>query len=187
MEFQSLVPAPEQIALAELGSALAARLRMHGTGAARDLSEQIAAFAAAVTGTAPAVHGDFWSKNILFTRDEIAVIDWETLAPGFPLQDAFTVCAYSTHTSKGAVLSHVQAFMHVFFSDNAVSRLLTELARRLALTDEQLRLAFYGFVGTRILFETGTPAGVWAELLGHLSALGYPPPFSSSSRLTARV
>jgi len=129
-------------------------------------------------GDAPPVpvHGDFFSMNVMLSRGELHVIDWDHFTAGFPLHDLFGFIVNSQYIHARRLCAKTEAYFHVLFSQSPVSRFLRDQIRQLQVSPEIARFYFYGFLATQVLVETATPPTEWYPLLEELKRLDYPGP-----------
>lgn len=105
---------------------LHARLLPHDRGDVSRESRGFEALAAAPTLALVARHGDYWVRNVLYTREgEVTVVDWEQgVLEASPLDDLFqfmrTYGAAFPWTRRGA--PPVEAFALTFLRESVVSR-----------------------------------------------------------------
>src|SRR5205823_2623165 len=127
-----------------------------------------------------ASHGDYWAGNILFSAargDERAgVIDLEGLRARDRLHDLFslfTACSYVVDRKIQVGVS-ASRFFFLFFSDGAAARFIRDSLRELRPAEQELRRAFYLFIGNSIRIKGPRYRDSWAQIVRQLASRGFP-------------
>jgi Ser/Thr protein kinase RdoA (MazF antagonist) len=132
---------------------------------------------------AVAVHGDFWTGNILSHRGQLSVIDWNNFHYGSTVEDLLNFASGITFRYKETPAASADTLWEAYFGDTPLVRWTEQaVARALAragLGPEATTAAFLGFLATRLaMIEFGThPA--WRVFAARYAAAGLPPPFSA--------
>lgn len=134
------------------------------------------------TVQAAAVHGDFWSGNVLNDGGRLGVLDWSNYHFGGPLEDLHNFAAAQGYESRGGDDERMRSMWRVFFSDGPLMRRTADAtARMLAgrkLDSSLLRPMFLLFLINRISYVEFSNHAAWRRLAVHYLESGMPELFT---------
>jgi len=176
--FQSQVRAPQPMTLDMVANDYVERLSpwTKSSTAMESMIALLGESATAGSRKAVPVHADFHPTNVLFLRPGLSVIDWNSFASGFPLQDIFSFVVNANYYCPGRILSLLENYHHAFFSKSRLCEFVRSLIEAEEWSAPEARFLFYCFLATQICADASTPNQVWLRLVGYLSQHGWPGP-----------
>jgi Phosphotransferase enzyme family len=133
--------------------------------------------------SATAVHGDFWTGNILRDGERLAVVDWSNYHFGSPLEDLHNFAAAQGYESRGGPEEQMRSMWRVFFAGTALRSRTRETTARLLekrqISRELLRPLFLLFLVHRIACTEFSNHAAWRRFAEQYVASGMPEPFDA--------
>jgi len=132
---------------------------------------------------AVAVHGDFWTGNLLQDKDRLAVVDWSNFHFGSPLEDLHNFAAAQGFRRGGTLESEMQSMWRVFFAETPLSTRTQDATRsrlrRGGLSAEMLQPLFRLFLARRVACVEFCNHASWRRFVEHYVDCGMPEPFTT--------
>ena len=196
--FQVTVPPPHTSTLADLEQ----QARRQAERACLSHPHYAALLRSALTALPPlaepsrpatAIHGDFWSGNVLWDSKRgpskaPGVIDWSGFGAGTALEDLLTWTAHLG--ARGRVLSRLDRWRVLFFSAGTARDFLRDWSSGCGYGESLARWAFYLFLLRRMGWELGLGLQArdaaeraraqrdWTEIAAWLTQHRHPDPFT---------
>jgi len=176
--FQAVVPPPQPGTISAVAERYAQVLEQATEfgGAMRGLIEILRDPASPEARSAPPVHGDFHSTNVLYVRPGLNVVDWTSFSTGFPLQDALSFLVNAIYYEPRRACTLLEKYRHAFFSKTPLCSIVRRVIESGSNTPTEARFLFYGFLATQICADADTPKEYWLEIVQYLDQHGYPAP-----------
>jgi hypothetical protein len=183
--FQSSVPAAGTLEEAVRCAIALCRTKLPRRTAAEERLLNAAGEAAPGLGAfaATAVHGDFWTGNVLRVDKRLAVVDWSNYHPGSPLEDLHNFAAAQGYESRGGADQRMQSMWRVFFGKSPLALRTREFTTRIlaarGLPHELLQPLFLLFLVRRIGCIEFSNHAAWRRFAERYVEAGLPAPFSA--------
>lgn len=183
--FQSSVPAAGTLEEAVRCAIALCRTKLPDLTAAEERLLNAAAEAAPGLRAfaATAVHGDFWTGNILREGKRLAVVDWSNYHPGSPLEDLHNFAAAQGYESRGGADQRMQSMWRVFFGDSPLALRTREFTTRIlaarGVPQDLLQPLFLLFLVRRIACVEFSNHAAWRRFAERYVEAGMPAPFSA--------
>lgn len=174
--FQKLVAPPRALRWRDLAAEARAWLRRQNHAGMGRLADWIEQASQNVEGTAVAVHGDFFPRNILL-GDQLRVVDWDQFGVGFPTHDLLYLFVGSDLHRHGRLIPMDQIALAVAFSALPIAGYFQRAATALGVPAEAMPLNFYCYLAHLLeASQGGIEEPTWLRLLDKLDQANFPPP-----------
>ncbi len=134
---------------------------------------------------AVAVHGDFWSRNVLVSGGRTCVIDWSALHHGSPLEDLFTFSVGIVFRRDPDPARSAERIWDVFFGSSHVAgssrRAMLQRLAQLEVSPALLRPLFLASLFHRLTQDEFTDNSAMHAFAARYAAAGAPAPWAGNS------